>query len=457
MIWPIFSKNLKTVSRNWNYFLVLVIFPIFLILLSGAVLNSASTDNIKVGLVNEGETVSLDFSSKVKQLYSHSSLSDCIAKMAEGSRAICIRVYTKDEKPQIDAYIDNTQKVVESYTKQFFLETILERQNLEIGHSEKIEDRLSVFSTSFQDARKELDVSFQELDRQEKILTAYSAEIFGTMESFPRDSPTRKLLERMQSNISNSIQSAQEGKRKIVVLLSKTEQGSKQIYSLKDSIRDKSVIYQIMDGIENVPKSPVANTFPLLVAIIITFTSLILSNLFISRQVNQSNYFRSLISPVKGYSFFIADFLINLFFVFIQSLFIFIVGFYMFNIQVISILPQLALVIFLSSSIFIFLGMSFGYLFKSENLSMLVSIFVVILFQIFSDILAPPALVGPAVGFFMSINPFVILENLLRDLIVIDRPMTLLIPSLSKLLILFLLSMGLAIAAQKARKKKALE
>ena len=146
---PILKKNIKTVSRNWNYFLVLVVFPIVLILLAGAMLNSVNVQNMKVGLINEGETVSLDFSTYM-HISPHTTLSNCLTAMAHGERALCIRIYTQAGKPQMDAYLDNTQKIVESYAKQFFLETILEKQNTQASEgSSDFEDRLSLFSSSF--------------------------------------------------------------------------------------------------------------------------------------------------------------------------------------------------------------------------------------------------------------------------------------------------------------------
>ena len=52
-IFTIFKKNLKTISRNWNYFLVLFICPIILILITGAMLNSSNLENVKIGIIGD--------------------------------------------------------------------------------------------------------------------------------------------------------------------------------------------------------------------------------------------------------------------------------------------------------------------------------------------------------------------------------------------------------------------
>ncbi len=458
MIGTIFNNNIKTISRNWNYFLVLVIFPIILILLAGTMLNSANLNNIRVGLVNEGETVSLDFSGKVQNIFPHASLSDCLSMMAEGERMICIRVYTVNELPMMDAYLDNTKKVMESYAKQFFLETILDKQNIVSAEgAESFNSKISVFTSSFSSARQELDKSYQELDNQEKNLLQYQSEVIGTLAVIPNSSAnTLLLLTKMNQNLSESIIKTQKGKQKILELQNSTVNGEKQLMSIKNSVRDKEIIYKIKSAFENSPKSPVALAFPLLIALIITFTSVVLSNIFVSRQTNQPNYIRTLVAPVKDSSFLFADYAVNLFFMSIQAVFILLVGIYFFEIDIISSLPQILLVIFLSSSIFIFIGMAFGYFFKSENLSMLLSIFIVLLFQIFSDLLAPTALVGPLVGFFVSINPFVILSELLGEIILLRSPLNVLVSEIMKLILLFLVTLGIMMVAKKMSKNRTL-
>ncbi len=459
----IFKKNIITVSRNWNYFLVLVVFPIILILLAGAILNSASVNNIKVGIVNEGETVSLDFSKSVHNIFPHISLRDCLLKMVDGERTMCIRVYTQAKKPQMDVYIDNTQKVVESYAKQFFLETILEKENAgALDNSSGIDDKLAVFSTSFNDAKQELDRSYQELNAQEQTLLQYQSSLRSTLSDLSTSVDassvnTKTLLEKMNINVSDALLRTQKGKAKILELQNTTAAGGKQLVSLRDAVREKGIVYSVKKAFEDVPEHPVSLAFPLLIALIITFTSVVLSNLFVARQVNQPQYMRSLVAPVNDSSFLFADYAVNIFFVFIQAVFIFLIGMYLFHIDILNSLPQIALVVFLASSVFVFIGMSFGYFFKSENLSMLLSIFVVLLFQIFSDLLAPTALVSPVVGFFVAINPFVILSRLLSQILLLHRTLDVLVPEITKLLLLFLITLGCVYVAKRVSKKRALE
>ena len=101
------------------------------------------------------------------------------------------------------------------------------------------------------------------------------------------------------------------------------------------------------------------------------------------------------------------------------------VGYFWFNINMLNNYLYSSFLIFLVASIFVFLGMSLGYLIKSQYLSMLISIFLVIFLFIFSNILTPSLLTGEIIQFLININPFVILSNGLKDLIILDKNLSL--------------------------------
>jgi len=154
--------------------------------------------------------------------------------------------------------------------------------------------------------------------------------------------------------------------------------------------------------------------------------------MFILKQVNRPSYFRDIISPARNFNFIFANYFINLFFVFIQASVLFLIGR---SLSVLSfeVLLTFAIGIFLSSSIFILIGMSLGYLIKSQNLSMLIAIFLVMFFLIMSDLLAPSILASSFIRFIISLNPFVLLNEILADSFILERPLISLIPSLTLL------------------------
>jgi len=102
--------------------------------------------------------------------------------------------------------------------------------------------------------------------------------------------------------------------------------------------------------------------------------------------------------------------------------------------------------------------MSLGYLLKSQNMSMLISIFLVMLMFLFSDVLAPSEMSGEVIQFFMSINPFVILNNALSDILLLNHGLMAydVSESLVKLFVLLISMFLIAYLAKKISKENAL-
>ena len=82
-----------------------------------------------------------------------------------------------------------------------------------------------------------------------------------------------------------------------------------------------------------------------------------------------------------------------------------------------------AISIFLVASILIFIGMGIAYLVKTSSLSMLLTIFLLMLLFILSSVLAPSILSSSIIQFFIMLNPFVLLHTLLTDALVLGRPL----------------------------------
>lgn len=202
-----------------------------------------------------------------------------------------------------------------------------------------------------------------------------------------------------------------------------------------------------------IDETPSFLLFPLLVSLIIMFTSLILSNMFILKEVNDLSYFRDLITPTSDIIFLISNYMTNLFFISIQAVVLFIIG-----VKVVGISTDSAfifmLAVFLASSIFIFIGMSIGYLIKNQNMSMLISIFFLILLLILSDIFAPSMLGGEIVRFFTDLNPFVILTTILSDVIIFNKSYISIIPEFIKLFMFLFGSMILCYISRKYSREK---
>ena len=158
---------------------------------------------------------------------------------------------------------------------------------------------------------------------------------------------------------------------------------------------------------------PILLSFPLLVSIIIMFTSVILSNMSTSKQIHEKSYFREMITPVKKMKFLFSNYLVKFFFVLIQLVVLIFIGVFFVGIPKESIL-LFVIGSFFISSIFIFAGSSISYLIRQKSLSSLISIFVLIFSFVISSVIAPSILITRSLQKIMGFNPFVIFNNFLE-------------------------------------------
>ncbi|MEM4230280.1 MAG: ABC transporter permease [Candidatus Pacearchaeota archaeon] len=536
-IYNIFKKNLKIVSRNWSYFVVLFLCPILLILVSGIMLNSNDFNNLRIGVINEDSTYS--FEGLVKNFNTYDSLADCLNELTNQKISVCFHVRREGDMRQIAIYLDNTKKIIEYYAKQFILQNILSEETQTFYRTaEELNAKLVVYSNSISETKKELGEALIELDDQEKTLTKYrenltvirrefdsfywpiknmestiknlknnfnqskqslenniskfraqkqiiqsniesikillssrlapadysytiqnfdaindsleqiDSSLMGIEQNYYRPEllividnldliianldAIKETLDRLDSDLALAIQRTQNSKTKINSFIIRLDEVSKEMDVISESLNKEKVNLEFKNAFE-ISEDPVFLAFPMLVTIIITFTSLVLSNMFTLKQVNQPSYLRDLITPTRDIHFLIADYLTNLFFVSVQVAVLFLIGFYWFGIPW-SIIYIFIISVFLAASVLIFIGMSLGYLIKQQSLSILLTISLVILLFIFSDLLVPSVLAGPIIKFFVELNIFVILNKILMDGLVLHKPAYALTSWFSKLL-----------------------
>lgn len=264
---------------------------------------------------------------------------------------------------------------------------------------------------------------------------------------------TKILLDRIEKDLPNAISKNRDMQSKVKDTINRLENVETD---LQEFSKSDSGISLRFNNLYAIIEDQVFMRYPLLIAIIITFTSLVLSNQFILKGVNHPSYLREIISPTRDINFIITDYFTNMFFIFLQVAILFVVGIFGINSGIGNNLAYSLVVIFLATSIFVLIGMSFGYMFKSQNLSTLFAIFLSILFFVFSDILAPSVLTGPIVNFFIGLNPFVVLNSELSKTMVIGEVNPSFYLSLIKLFILLVMGEIFVFISKKVSRRRAL-
>ena len=266
----------------------------------------------------------------------------------------------------------------------------------------------------------------------------------------------KQTLDDLERDLDKAITRIRTTREKVDLFITQLDKSNNELKQFSEQIGSSKVSLSFKD-VFTISSNPVFLAFPLLITIIISFTSIVLSNMFVLKQVNQASYFRDIMTPTKDIYFLLSDYLVNLFFVVIEVFVLSLIGIYWVGIPSYLIFTFIV-PIFLAASVFIFIGMSLGYLLKSQNMSMLISIFLVMLMFLFSDVLAPSELSGEVIQFFMSINPFVILNNALSDILLLNHGLMAydVSESLGKLFVLLISMFLIAYLAKKISKENAL-
>lgn len=164
-------------------------------------------------------------------------------------------------------------------------------------------------------------------------------------------------------------------------------------------------------------KSHLTYIFPILIMLVVMFTSILLSSTLVILEKKSKASFRNYLSPTKGMTFTLSIFLTSLFLLLAQIALIFIVSSIFFNLELLVSLHLTLIVLFFIVILFTLIGMFIGYLFDSEHTSTLTSIFVASIFLFLSDVILPLESMPIGAARLLQFNPFIIGSDLLRRII----------------------------------------
>ncbi|MFH0701149.1 MAG: ABC transporter permease [Candidatus Woesearchaeota archaeon] len=163
--------------------------------------------------------------------------------------------------------------------------------------------------------------------------------------------------------------------------------------------------------------------FPALIILVIMFSSLLLGTTLVMMEKNSPAFTRNFFLPIKKVTFVLSTYITTLILILIQVIIILGISLIFLNNIYTSLLP-LALILFLTASVFTFLGMVIGYLFSSEETAILASISLGSLLLFVSGVVLPLESISPALRDITSFNPFVLAEKLVREVIIFNAPLT---------------------------------
>lgn len=160
--------------------------------------------------------------------------------------------------------------------------------------------------------------------------------------------------------------------------------------------------------------------FPVLIVLIVMFTALLIAPTLILLEKNSAAHFRTFLTPVKDTSHIIATFATSLLILLVQILVILAITNAFFSAHVTSSIFSSLLLLILGSCVFIFIGMIIGYIFHTEETATLAGISIGSLLLFLSDVIIPLESMPLLFEQLSSFNPYVIISNALRQIMLYD-------------------------------------
>jgi len=276
--------------------------------------------------------------------------------------------------------------------------------------------------------------------------SAYS-EISSMKSSFAAENSTE-----IQSLMSAVEQKLNETKAKLDVAILARGNASKQLTSAKEaldsSIKNLALLQSSFNSIsENLRHisgqsaeavaSPITTTvkpvaiksnlgymFPILLAMLTMFISIIFATTIVITDKRSGASFRNRISPTSDEMFTTAAYLTTILLTTIQLIIILLISLIFFKAQILRMLPSLIVLFLEIASMFILIGILIGALFNSEETATLGAISVSSLMLLLSSVVLPMESMPSYIMKAAAYNPFVISETLFRRLIIFETPLS---------------------------------
>ena len=182
--------------------------------------------------------------------------------------------------------------------------------------------------------------------------------------------------------------------------------------------------------------------FPALLVLVVMFSSLLLGTTLVMMEKNSPAFFRNYFLPLRKGTFVISTFFTTLLITLVQIIIILGVSVGFLKENPAHMLP-VAGVLLLSSSVFSFLGMGIGYIFRSEETGTLASISAGSLLLFLSGVVLPVESISPTIREATLFNPFVVSEKIIREIFLFNVDMKTVWPEAA---ILFGYALGLFMA-----------
>ncbi|RME78742.1 hypothetical protein D6774_00215 [Candidatus Woesearchaeota archaeon] len=227
-----------------------------------------------------------------------------------------------------------------------------------------------------------------------------------------------------KSTATESLTRAQESvdalKTSLDTLRSSVSQALERIGSIDLSARQISTPIETRIQAINSSKNNFEGMFPTLIVLITMITSILLAATLTFSEKSSRAHLRTLLTPTSAFTLNMGTFLTAMTLILVQNVLFFAVSTALFKVGLTPNLYLVFLTLIAVSAVFILIGMILGYLFKTQETTMLAAVTLCTLFMFFSNTFVPLATLPKLVQTIAKYSPFVISENIIKQVLVFN-------------------------------------
>ncbi len=501
------KKNFKLLVRSKSSALIVLLGPLLIIGLVGAAFNTTNFYNINIGTYsgyyNEMSLDILDgLEDKNFNVLKVNTKEDCISKIKKSELHVCA-VLPDDMQigGEVKFFVDKTRMnlvwvIIDSLSSKISTKTTelseqltsvvlgtLDETRSKISEKEEalkgaIISNLDVNNEigNFSSGLKKLDLEYSTKDLG---ISNIKSELGSAISSAGADTGTFKDVYEAISDTENKSYSLagkfSDARKNVDVMVTGVDDMKKsvsgslytmhQIASTLSSIMGKinamehheagTIAAPIKTSIEPIisEKTHLSNMFPTLVVLIIMFIGILLSSTLVVREKTSASYFRNFITPTGDGMFMFGDYLTNFVILFLQMIVVFLVSLIFFKEALYSVLFNTSIVLIVVISVFVVLGMFIGQIFNSEETNTLGAISIASIFLFFSSTVLPLETLPASIRSVANLNPFVIGEGMLKEVMLFNADLLVLLEPFVILLVYIIILGGLVFALRKVSKR----
>src|SRR3989344_5690430 len=465
----IIKKNFRLLLRSRTSALIVLVGPLILMMLIGFAFNTTSIFDIKVGTYSSSyselsDSIVTKLQDDKFRVLKIDSEETCIEKIKSGDLHVCtifpanLNIKSTDK---ITFYVDQSRlnfvyiildrissKIATKSTELSTaltnrLLTSINNANAKLDTDKKISSDLESSSSSITKVAADIG-SLDTTVPGSGNFSALKNEIKGNNLSSGSESKLLSLVSSIQTNYDDAV-----SKISAIALIkdstsaSLNEVKTKMSGNIKDAKAMEASIKEVKDDINSIEVkdvsrivSPISTeikpisaestnlsyTFPTLVLLVILFAGLFLGSTSVMEEKTSKAYFRNFITPTKDILFVISQYLSNVMIILLQLLIIFAVMLLITKASLsATLLLNVFIILFLTGSVFILLGMVIGYLFKSSETANLGAISLGALSLFFSNTILPIETLPGTLREIVQFNPFILGETSLKKIILFNE------------------------------------